>query len=168
MTSFKYPLNPYGNLMTFPVALAGGLVDSKAIPAAGDLQTLSNFVVFRNRFALRAPVTVTVQLLDDANGAGAAGNPITSVLAIRFHQNFAYVIGYSSTTQKHYLYKLNPNCTSQGDHTYVSGTQQGPFGSSGIVLSPTNWATGAIVARPQMVSFTGGTAIAPVARLFIC
>jgi len=147
---FKYPLNPYGGLMTFPVAMAGGLTDSKAIPQAGDLGTLFNFVVFRNRFAVRAPVIATVQLLDDQGSP----QPVTSVLSIRYHKNKMYVLAFSSITNKTYLYRLNPDGTAE---------TPGPTSTSVAVV----W-TGGALPVPLMVSFDGGTPIAPVSRLFIC
>lgn len=136
--------------MTHPVAMAGGLTDSKAIPQPGDLGTLFNFVVFRNRFAIRAPVTVTVQLLDD-QGSPA---PVTSVLSIRYHKNKMYVLAFSSVQQKTYLYRLNPDGTSES---------AGPTSTSVAVV----W-TGAAIPAPLMVSFDGGSATAPVSRLYIC
>jgi len=147
----KYPLNPYGNLMTQPVALAGGLNDSQAIPDPTTMQVLSNWVVFRGRFAVRAPVTVTVQLLDDAGSPA----PVTSVLAGRFHKNKFYVIAFSSNTNKTYLYRLNPDGTSEGT---PNGTQ-----STFVAVL---W-TGATLSAPMMVSFDGGIAGTPVSRLYI-
>src|SRR5437899_2202977 len=137
--SFRYPLNPYGGLMTHPVSMAGGLTDSKAIPQAGDLGTLFNFVVFRNRFAVRAPVVATVQLLDD----GGTPVPVTSVLSIRYHKNKMYVVAFSSNTNKTYLYRLNADGTAE---------TLGPTSLSVAVV----W-TGAPVPVPIMVSFDGGT-----------
>jgi hypothetical protein len=153
--AFKYPLNPYGGLMVQPVALAGGLNDSLAIPDPTVSQTLTNFVIFRGRFAVRAPVTATVQLLDD-QGSPA---PVTSVLSARFHKLKLYVLALSQTTGKTYLYRLNPDGTSEGtpnstQSTFVAVVWTGTPGS------PT-------IPSPVMVSFDGGTASAPVSRLYI-
>lgn len=135
--------------MTYPVALAGGLVDSKAIPEAGDLQILSNFVIYRNRFALRAPVVVTVQLMDDEGSP----QPVDTVLSIKYHDGHMYAIGYKGGgVQKAYLYKLN-----------LDGTGSGPTQAPTAVL----WSGSAAVPTPVMVSFHGGTTTGPVSRLYI-
>src|SRR2546428_9048498 len=108
MARFRYPLSPYGNLMTQPIALVGGLQDSQARPDPTMFQKLQNFVHFRGRFAIRAPVTVVMQLLDD-QGSPA---PVTNTLGTIIYANQLWALAYSSVTQKVYLYSANLDGTN--------------------------------------------------------
>ncbi|KKK57184.1 hypothetical protein LCGC14_3057060, partial [marine sediment metagenome] len=99
-----------GALAWKPVALVGGLHDSKPIPEPGDLQDLTNWTLFRGRFALRGPLAETVQLVDEGGSV-----VVTSVLAIEYHVANCYVVAHSTTTNKTYLYKLKLNGNALDD-----------------------------------------------------
>ncbi len=131
-----------------PLALAGGLHDSRATPEPGDLQSLTNWTLFRGRFALRAPLAETVQLMDDAGSPAA----VTSILAIEYHVANCYVVAHSTATEKTYLYKLKLNGNALDD-----AATEAPIA--------TIW-TGAGVPRVTMTSFEGGSATAPKQRLY--
>jgi hypothetical protein len=81
---------------------------------------------------------------------------VTSVLALKYHKNTMYAVGFSSNTNKTYLYRLNTDGTSEG----TPNANQSTFVA---VL----W-TGSIVPIPILTSFDGGIAGAPVSRLYIC
>lgn len=135
------------DLVVHPVALVGGLESSKARPEPGDFQKLENFAVFRGRFALRAPLFLVQEtgFLDDQG----TPQPITHLLASTPHINKLYVVGYSSSQQKCYLYE----CGLDGS----SPTRKGTFVWSGLSVPP----------RPVLASFEGGSATAGTARLYI-
>ena len=144
-----------GTLAWKPVALVGGLHDSKPIPEPGDLQDLTNWTLFRGRFALRGPLAETVQLVDEGGSV-----VVTSVLAIEYHVANCYVVAHSTTTNKTYLYKLKLNGNALDDaatETPLVGTTESLH---------TLW-TGATVPQVNMVSFEGGSATAPKQRLYI-
>lgn len=145
-----------GTLAWKPVALAGGLHDSKPIPEPGDLQSLTNWTLFRGRFALRGPLAETVQLMDDA-GTPA---PVTSILAIEYHVANCYVVAHSTAENKTYLYKLKLNGNALDD----AATEAPLVG--GTASLHTVW-TGASVPQVTMVSFEGGSASAGIQRLYI-
>jgi len=139
-------------LETFPMALVGGLQDSKPVPEPSDLQTLTNFVPFRGRFAIRAPVTETARLLSDV--AHESPTNVDHVLAIRYHDAKMYVAAWrGGAVNRTYLYRLESTGLPEG---------------GGPTASPiaTIW-TGASVPKPMMVSFSGGSAVSTVKRLYI-
>ncbi|KKM78739.1 hypothetical protein LCGC14_1356960 [marine sediment metagenome] len=136
-----------GTLAWKPVALAGGLHDSKPIPEPEDLQDLTNWTLFRGRFALRGPLAETVQLMDD--GVPTA---VTSVLAIEYHVAKCYVVAHSTVTNKTYLFRLK-----------LTGLAEDEAATETPIT--TIW-TGATVPQVSMVSFEGGSATLPKQRLY--
>ncbi len=135
-----------------PVALAGGLHDSKPIPEPEDLQDLTNWTLFRGRFALRGPLSETVQLVSLL----ADENPVVAVdhiLAIQYHVANCYVVAIRlGAINKTYLYKLKLTGAALDD----AATEE-PIA--------TIW-TGATVPQVTMTSFEGGSATAPKQRLY--
>ena len=141
-------------LQVFPVAILGGIQDSKPIPQVGDMQQLQNFALFRGRFGLRAPVIATARMLSDA--AHETPAPVDHVLGTRIHKGKMYVMAWrGGAVNRTYLYRLE-----------VTGIPEG--GVLGGDASPvaTVW-TGATVPRVSMASFDGGSATAPVSRLYL-
>ena len=130
-----------------PLALVGGLHDSRAIPEPGDLQSLTNWTMFRGRFALRAPLTETVQLMDD--GVPTA---VTTILAIEYHVANCYVVAHSTVTNKTYLFRLK-----------LTGLAEDEAATETPIA--TIW-TGATVPRVTVASFEGGSATVPKQRLY--
>lgn len=136
-----------GKLQVFPLALLGGIQDSKPIPDATDLQELFNMAPLRGRFALRAPTVAVNQLfslLADENPAIA----VDQVLAIKYHNGSMYVAAYrAGTIRKTYLYQLAVDGTgsSQPVATLFSGTN---------------------VPQVMFASITGGSATTGVTRLY--
>ena len=140
------------DLQVATVALLGGLQDSKAIPESTDQQTLTNFMPFRGRFALRAPVMLTATLKSDP--AHEASVAINAILAIRYHKQKLYVVGHrAGGVNRTYLYRLE-----------VTGLPEG--GGADATPIATVW-TGATAPNPIMTSFQGGSATTNVDRLYI-
>ncbi len=148
MARFKYPLSPYGGLVSYPLALLGGLQDSNARPDPTMFQKMQNFVTFRGRFALRAPVVAQDQFLDD-QGSPA---PVTNMLGCCYYpadvSKPLYALAYSSITQKVYLYAVNLDGTSP--------TRKGVVWS-GLSAKP----------RPVMAVLDGGSVTAQTSRIYI-
>ena len=138
------------------IALTGGLQDSKPIPSEQDLQTLQNFVSFRGRFALRAPLTETCVLVDDT-GAPTGGADVDDVLAIRYHENKMYAVGYSDAQNDVYLYRLESTGAAE------SGDAEFPKASPIATI----WSSVSTAPTVVLASMTGGAAGTPVARLYI-
>lgn len=135
------------DLIVRPIALIGGLEDSKAKPDPTDFKKLENFTLFRGRFSLRAPFIMVQEggFLDDA-GTPAA---ITHGLFVVPHINKLFVIGHSTVTQKTYLYECNADGSSPANKAVI-------------------WSDVGTVPRPVATSFHGGSAIGGTSRLFIC
>lgn len=125
-------------LEVFPVILTGGIEDSKAVAEAPDLQELENFTLFRGRFALRAPC--------DLVASPTSGTP-TNILALEAHLNKVFFVAFHSGTNETRLWSMDPNGSNLTNHAQV-------------------W-SGASMPMPVLASFAGGTADAPVNRLYI-
>lgn len=125
-------------LSVYPVALTGGLQDSKAQPEPGDLQTLTNFGIFRGRFALRAPLLAVVDL----------GDTVTHILALAYHDLKCYVVAWNNSTEVVSLWQMDTN----GDNATNKGNLW-----TGVTTAP----------RPILASIEGGIATAGVSRLYI-
>ena len=125
-------------LDVYPIVLTGGIQDSKAQPEPGDLQTLTNFGIFRGRFALRAPLLHIVDL----------GSTVTNILALGYHDSKCYAVAWNSTTQIVSLWQM----TTAG----ASATNKGNLWT-GVTTAP----------RPVLASIEGGSATAGVSRLYI-
>lgn len=138
------------------IALTGGLQDSKAIPTEQDLQQLQNFVSFRGRFALRAPLLETCVLVDDT-GAPTGGADVDEVLAVVGHENKLYAVAYSGAQNDVYLYRL------EADGTAESADPEFPK------ASPIDdvWTSVTVAPTVVMAPMTGGAAGTPVSRLYI-
>lgn len=140
----------------FPIAIAGGLQDSKPIPEPGDLSKLDNFAAFRGRFALRAPMVETCRFKDDQ---GTPAFTITHVLAACYHAGKMYVLGYSNGQTDVYLYRLEPTGKAEsGDPVYPD--------ASPVAVVWTGVSSN--IPKPVMVGIEGGTATARISRVYIC
>lgn len=134
------------DLDVFPIALTGGVEDSKANAEPADFQILKNFTLFRGRFSLRAPFAQLQEgFLDDT----VSPDPITDLLAAAYHAGELYVVGYSSVTSKAYLYSLS-------SATYGTPT------NLGVV-----WSFLSALPRPVLASIVGGGEGAGTERLYI-
>jgi hypothetical protein len=136
-----------------PIALAGGLQDSKAQPEPTDLQELSNWALFRGRFALRAPLVETVTFVDDQVTPAA----ISQVLAIQYHVGKCYVVGCSVGQTDVYLYRL------KADGTAEAADPQFPNASPITTI----WASMSTIPRVTLTSFEGGSATGGLQRLYL-
>jgi len=125
-------------LLVHPVALVGGLQDSKAIPAPTDLQELTNFGVFRGRFALRAPLLHITNL----------GSTVTNILALGYHDTKMYAVAWNSSTEVVSLWQM----TAAGGSAVNKGSL---------------WTSVTTAPRPVLASIEGGSATAGVSRLYI-
>lgn len=93
-------------LIVHPVVLAGGLQDSKPTPEPSDLQILTNFTLFRGRYAVRAPFDLVASL------TGA-----TQVLALCYHNLKMFAVAYHGGTTETILWELDDdggNPTNRG------------------------------------------------------
>jgi len=140
-------------LRAYPIAMEGGLQDSKPIPEVGDLSKLENFALFRGRFALRAPFVETCQLVDEV------GTPVDQVMTATFFQGKMYVVAYSDGQNDVYIYRLEPDGTAEtGDSEYPNAS---PIGTAVWTSVTTN------VPIPIVTGFQGGALGAQVNRLYI-
>lgn len=130
------------DLMVQPIALVGGLEDSKAKPEPSDFVRLTNWTTFRGRFALRAPVfLVNTLTASDANA--------TYALAGVYHNSALFLAVYRSINQDVRLWEM----TTAG--AFVA--DRGAIWTSIIATIP----------RPVMCSFEGGSATAGTKRIYI-
>jgi hypothetical protein len=127
------------DLTITPIAISGGINDSASRPEPGDFQTLKNFAVFRGRIGLRAPLVQTVNINDVT---------LNGILAGAYHGNKFYVVAYDDAGNQARLYELNTDGTSPTFKTNIW---------TGISVPP----------APILASFDGGSATAPVSRLYI-
>lgn len=130
------------DLQVFPVALIGGIEDSKAKPEPSDFVRLQNWSTFRGRFALRSPVFLTTTLTaHDANA--------TRALAGAYHDAKLWLAVFRDANDDVRLWEL----TTAGVFTADRGAIW-----TGI--------TGA-VPRPVFAPFLGGLATGGTKRLYI-
>lgn len=128
-------------LEVFPVALTGGIEDSKPLPDATDLQELTNFVVFRGRYALRAPIS---QIGNAITGA-------TKILALGEHFGKLYAVAQHGTT--------DTRLHEQDVDSPGAWTDRGQIWT---------WAqTGSANPWPLLASISGGSATTPASRLYV-
>lgn len=129
------------DLVTYPIALIGGIEDSKGKPDPSDFVRLQNWVTFRGRFALRSPIFLTTTLTSsDANA--------TRGLAGCYHDGKFFVAVYRSTNTDVRLWEL----TTSGTFTADRGAL---------------WTGLGAVPRPIMASFEGGSATGGTKRLYV-
>lgn len=131
-----------GDLVVYPIALIGGIEDSKAKPEPSDFVQLQNWVTFRGRFALRSPILLTTTLTtSDVNA--------TRALAGIYHDGRLWLAVFRDALDDIRLWEL----TVTGAFTADRGAIW-----TGI--------TGA-VPRPVMASFEGGLATGGTKRIYI-
>lgn len=130
------------DLIVHPIALVGGLQDSKAKPEPSDFVRLQNWSTFRGRFALRSPIFLTTTLTaHDANA--------TRALAGAYHDAKLWLAVFRDANDDVRLWEL----TSAGVFTADRGALW-----TGI--------TGA-VPRPIFAPFEGGSATGGTKRLYV-
>lgn len=129
------------DLVITPVALSGGLNDSVSQPEPGDFQTLRDFTLYRGRIGLRAPLFLTATITI------AGPDTIDGILAMAYHRGIIYVAVYNDGGNTVRLYNLTIDGATP---TYVTDIWTG------------------VTARPDVVvaSFDGGSATAPLSRLY--
>jgi hypothetical protein len=129
------------DLTVTPIGIAGGLNDSVATPQPGDFQQLTNFVPFRGRLAVRAPVVQTANITDVT---------IDGLIGGAYHRDRMYVAAWDSADDTVRLYELSADGTGP---TYVDDiwTSVGGTPPSAVV----------------MASIDGGAADSPTQRLYI-
>src|SRR5687767_5419183 len=128
------------DLIVQPIALIGGLQDSKANPEPSDFVRLQNWTTFRGRFALRSPIF----LLNTLTGSDANA---TRALAGVYHDGKFWLAVFRDADNDVRLWEL----TVAGVFTADRGALW-----TGI--------TGA-VPRPVFASFEGGSATSGTKRL---
>lgn len=125
-------------------AAPAGINQSIPDPDPSSLEEIKNFLAFRSRLGLRAPLSVLATIQDDQ------GTPadVTNILEVLEHSGQVWVVSYSATTDKVYLHSMDSD-------------------GSSLTLEAVVW-TG-VTAKPTVtaVSFTGGTAASPESRLYI-
>src|SRR5512142_1704543 len=127
------------DLTITPILLTGGLNDSIGQPTPGDFQTLKNWDIYRDRLAVRAPMTVLATINDVT---------ITDVLGVINHLSKIYILAYQAAGANVRLYSLNTDGT-------------------GLTFKTNVWTGVAQVPSPVMASFDGGSAASPTTRLYI-
>lgn len=130
----------------FPIQVLGGIEQSKPIPEAGDMETLENFLIFRGRLGVRAPVAVSSTLQDD-QGTPADVDAIYDLVA---HDNKLYALSYSSSQTDVYLHEMD----ADGENPSNLGVVWSSVSSESDVV-------------PVMASISGGDATSPESRLYI-
>lgn len=131
---------PNTDLTITPILLTGGLNDSIGQPTPGDFQTLTNFDIYRDRLAIRAPITVLATINDVT---------ISDILGVINHRGLIYILAYQATGANVRLYSLATDGT-------------------GLTFKTNVWSGVAQVPSPVMASFDGGSASSPTTRLYIC
>ena len=125
-------------LESLPIVLTGGLHDSVAQPSASDLQELTNFTIFRGRYALRAPLTKV----------GSAITGATKVLALASHNGKLHAVTEHSGAAEVRLWDY-----TESNNTWTDIAKIWDY----VAASPT----------PVLASMAGGTAVLPLSRLYI-
>lgn len=128
--------------MVYPIALIGGIEDSKAKPEPNDFVRLDNWTTFRGRFALRSPIFLTTTLT-------AADANATRALAGVYHDGKLWLAVYRDANDDVRLWEL----TTTGAFT----ADRGAIWTSITTTIP----------RPIMCSFEGGSATAGTKRIYI-
>jgi hypothetical protein len=131
-------------LQVFPLALAGGLQDSKPIPEPGDLIELQNFGIYRGRMGVRAPLFEFAALLDDQG----TPQPVDRVLDVLEHDGKVWTVSWSSSQQDVYLHSVNKDGSS--------------LTNEGVI-----WTANSTAPVVTTESVEGGDATSSVKRLYI-